>query len=105
MINNLIDLTAVIFMMIWMFYRSFVAAEIFKNIKAGVYLKPENAITIVFIEGLVYLTIVYIFFPFGRQQQGWDYIFWYIALILSIWCFMYVIKYIIWKRRTKSDEK
>jgi hypothetical protein len=105
MITNLTDLTAVILMIVWMFYRLFVASEIFKNIKAGVYTNPDNAITIIFIEGLVYLTIVYIFFPFDRHPQGWDYIFWYVSLILFIWCFMYVIKYIFWKRRANSDEK
>lgn len=105
MITNLTDLTAVILMIVWMFYRLFVSAEILKNIKAGVYTNPDNAITIIFIEGLVYLTIVFIFSPFGRQTQGWDYIFWYVSLVLLIWCFMHVIKYIIWKRRTKSDEK
>ncbi len=102
---TLFDLFTILLMMLWMAYRLYVSRGIYKNIIAGVYSKPENAVTIIFIEGLVYLTIVYIFFPFGKQTQGWSFIFWYVSLVLSLWCFAHVIKYIQWKRSLKSDEK
>lgn len=102
MINSFTDLTAAILMMIWMAYRLFFASELYKNVRAGVYSKPDNAIMIVLIEGFVYLILVFIFFPFEKQAQGWTYVFWYVSVILCMWCFMYVIKYFIWKKENKD---
>ncbi len=100
-----LDLVLIILIMVWTAYRMYFSSELYHNIVAEVYSKPGNAVMIIFIEGLIYLVSVYMFFPFGRQARGWEYIIWYVSLILCMWCFTHVIKYFIWKRRTKSNEK
>ena len=98
-----LDLIFIVLVMIWTMYRLYFAHELYKNIVADVYSKHENAVTIILLEGLIYLVVVFILFPFGKQSSGWNYIIWYVSLILFIWCFVHIIKYFHWRKNKKLE--